>query len=66
MTLRDMFKGCTQPNLDVAVYIQGGAFKQLKIRSIIEQSEYDKYTVLSWNFDKQKNLFIISVKEIKP
>lgn len=65
MTLRDMFKGCTQPSINIDVYIQGGAYKQVKVRSAIEQSEYDKYIVLSWNFDKPKNLFIVSVKEIK-
>lgn len=63
MTLRDMFKGCTQPSINIDVYIQGGAYNQ--VRSAIEQSEYDKYIVLSWNFDKPKNLFIVSVKEIK-
>lgn len=69
MTLRDMFKGCTQPSINIDVYIQGGAYKQVKVkvkvRSVIEQYEYDKYIVLSWNFDKPKNLFIVSVKEIK-
>lgn len=29
MTLRDMFKGCTQPSINIDVYIQGGAYKQV-------------------------------------